>query len=75
MTPPTFWMVLGRDVPNYRHTSKLSAAKEAERLAKLNPGYQFHVLQSLATVVSGSVAWDPHEESTEFGDGVDKVPF
>lgn len=43
----TFWMVLGNGVPTVRHQSQESAEREAERLADLNPGHSFFVLQAL----------------------------
>jgi hypothetical protein len=53
-----FWMVLGRDVPKYRHATLAAAKTEAERLAKINPGCEFTVLEAVATCSVHSVNWD-----------------
>lgn len=50
--PPTktadFWLVwcpTGAAPPRYRHSSRASAEREAERLARLNAGKEFFVLE------------------------------
>lgn len=53
-----FWMVIGSGVPNFRHDSLESAKKEAERLAKQQPGQGFTVLESVATVKTVGVSWE-----------------
>lgn len=57
----TFWMVVGSGTPNHRHTSPASARQEAERLARLNPGAEFVVLQAVAQVVKTELAWTKYE--------------
>lgn len=59
----TFWFVWNpqRRAPSYKHPSKESAKTEAERLARLNPGEEFIVLESVATCVSRGVVWEQHE--------------
>lgn len=52
-----FWMVLGSGTPTVRHPSKQSAKNEAERLARQNPGEEFVVLESLATVCVAEMQW------------------
>ena len=52
-----FWMVLGSGVPSVRHSSIDSAEREAERLAKLNAGQQFFVLEAVKSVKAGDVEW------------------
>lgn len=55
-----FWMVWGvqRSMPRYRHTSKASARKEADRLAREAPGQLFVVLAAVdARICTVS---DPH---------------
>lgn len=44
-----FWMVWNpnRNQPVYRHDTEASAETEAERLARLNPGEQFFVLEAV----------------------------
>lgn len=46
MTDDAFWMVWNeaREVPRVKHPSYESAVREAERLARTNPGETFHVL-------------------------------
>lgn len=54
-----FWLVWspqGR-APTYQHDTMMSAANEAERLAKQCPGAQFHVLEMIGTVNQITVAW------------------
>lgn len=56
----SFWMVWNENGgrPAYRHASRAAANTEAERLAKLNPGERFVVLQAVAVVrVQNPVEW------------------
>lgn len=50
----TFWLVWNpsRGMPTVRHPSALSARKEAERLAVIQPGEAFYVLQAVARAES-----------------------
>lgn len=53
MEPETyamFWMVwqAGGNAPTYKHGMESSAEREAERLARENPGTAFYVLQSVS---------------------------
>lgn len=45
-----FWMVwnIGNRAPTIKHPTEQSARTEAERLAKMNPGQQFAVLEATA---------------------------
>lgn len=54
-----FWMVWNPQghAPTYRHPSQEAAAKEAERLARLNPGHRFHVLEAKAMCTHSDVRW------------------
>ena len=52
-----FWMVVGNGAPYYRHRDESSAKREAERLAKLNPGLKFFVVKTIGCVESTSVLW------------------
>ncbi len=38
------------DCPTFKHLSFTSAQQEAKRLAKLNQGQKFHVLESISTL-------------------------
>jgi len=43
-----FWMITGDgNSPKVRHTNRQAAAREAERLAKSNPGTEFFVLEAV----------------------------
>lgn len=74
MTSQTFWMVLGVGTPTYKHTTKSSACKEAERLAMQCPGDEFTVLQSVGSVVKRDVSWVQHIDISKDDEGND-VPF
>lgn len=69
-----FWMVLGSGTPTCRHPSKKSARTEAERLARLNPGQEFVVLESLATVIKSDVQWQLNSLDGSVEESED-VPF
>lgn len=71
MNQQKFWMVVGLGVPYYKHTTEHSAATEAERLASLNPGEEFTVLESVASVKKSDLQWVTHEVKPNYGD----VPF
>ncbi|MGD9862542.1 MAG: hypothetical protein AB7S99_04950 [Pseudodonghicola sp.] len=43
-----FWMVKGDGPTTYRHDSQASAEAEAQRLARLNPGQIFFVMEAVA---------------------------
>lgn len=71
-----FWMVLGRDVPKYRHATIAAAKNEAERLAKINPGNEFTVLEAVATCSVHSVNWDHLHDAERLGHANDiERPF
>lgn len=55
MDNKAFWMVwaVGGDAPTYQHPTEDSARREAQRLARLIPGKQFVVLETVA-----SYMWD-----------------
>lgn len=75
MSKGKFWMVLGLATPYYRHPSKQSAAHEAERLARNNPGQEFVVLESLATVVKSDLHWELNDMDGSCCDSESDVPF
>jgi hypothetical protein len=46
-----FWMITGDgNQPKVRHPSRAIAVKEAERLAKANPGIKFYVLEAVDVI-------------------------
>ncbi len=59
-----FWVIWNEraNAPTVKHWSYQSAKNEAERLARCNPGQEFHVLKSFATCKSVDVAWTNHED-------------
>ena len=48
--PHRFWMVQGTGPANHRHASRASAEAEAHRLARVNPGELFFVMEAVAAV-------------------------
>lgn len=63
-----FWMVWreGGTAPTFKHNDMNAAAKEAERLARLNPGETFHVMECIASCAKTDVNWSW---------GRDDIPF
>lgn len=66
-----FWMVWNErgHAPTYKHETELSAKTEAERLARLNPGHMFHVLERKGACKKIDVLWT----GTDSMD--DEIPF
>ncbi|WVR18321.1 hypothetical protein y223_00041 [Bordetella phage PY223] len=55
-----FWLVWceGKGMPTHKHKTFESAQREAERLARKFPGYEFHVLEWMgACVKPNDVVW------------------
>ena len=54
-----FWLVWNHNggVPTVQHETAQSAKTEAERLARNNPGQQFHVLEWTGTAIKRDVDW------------------
>lgn len=54
-----FWVVWcpTGGTPTVRHADERVARKEAERLARTNPGQKFHVLEAKEMCCHQSVAW------------------
>ena len=54
-----FWYVSGEGLsaPITKHPCATFACTEAERLAKLKPGVQFHVLKCVASVKASDIRW------------------
>lgn len=64
-----FWMVLGNGTPSFKHLSEDAARKEAERLSRTNPGFEFFVLASVGRCVKSDVQWDQPDEDASY------IPF
>ncbi len=62
-----YYMVMGNDKPNFKHTTLISAKNEAERLARLHPGQIFIVLQAVGSAVVCDIKWEEFDS--------DEVPF
>jgi hypothetical protein len=56
----TFWMIWNKKgtAPKVRHTDIRAAKCEAERLARLNPGERFIVLEAIGSCIKRDVEWD-----------------
>lgn len=65
-----FWMVLGSGEPVFRHATRRLAEEEAERLARLNPGQTFVLLESVAEVTVRNTIWTSHLANLSAG-----IPF
>jgi len=54
-----FWMVWNPHghAPTHKHLKLDDANKEAERLARLNPGEAFHILEAKAMCKFAAVQW------------------
>ena len=54
MSRTRFWMVWNPDGrgPRYEHMSRSNADREAQRLARENPGQEFYVLKAVAGFVT-----------------------
>lgn len=66
MSKPSKWFVWNPNgrAPQFQHDDEPSAHREAERLALLHPGQEFHVLVSVGSCVKESVTWFKHESDT-----------
>ena len=64
MPQETFWMVWneGNRAPTVKHQSEEMAEKEAERLARVNPGQKFYVIQSVKVCSLRDVVWERTQE-------------
>ncbi len=69
MNSNQFWMVWNpaRNQPTHRHASEQSAITEAERLARLNRGEQFYVLEAVALRIA--------DDMTRVDLRRDEIPF
>lgn len=63
----TYWLVhnAASGPAQHEHLSKESAIIEAERLAALNPGKHFHVLESIGTAHVAPI-FKPHGPAAAF---------
>lgn len=71
-----FWMVygLGQDAPTFKHPTAYQATREAERLARQNPGKTFIVLEAIGAVRKVDVEVIPIGRGTA-ADLADDIPF
>lgn len=67
-----FWMVwndspFGR-TPVYKHPTQQAAKEEAERLAKMNPGVRFWVMEAQGYMKTAPIPsnWTPAEDGMPF---------
>jgi len=59
-----FWVVRNEEAgpPRYKHNNPIDAKREADRLARANPGQRFTVLRSEGHAEQNDVAWTEHDE-------------
>jgi hypothetical protein len=71
MTGTSFWLVWNESgyPPRYRHDTEDGAVREAERLARTNPGQSFYVLEAVAIRIVDSM------QRINLRGGSDDVPF
>lgn len=71
--PRRFWMVKGVGPTQHRHVTRADAECEAERLARLNPGERFFVLEA----VTAHIRYDVHRIVLKDADAMDddELPF
>ena len=62
------WNPGNLQAPKVRHQSEQEARAEAERLARLNPGQKFYVLQTVAFCAKVDVRWSDENSG-------DEIPF
>jgi hypothetical protein len=62
-----FWLVWSTQggAPTLKHMSHESACREAERLARNNPGKRFEVMERVSSVIKQDVQWEG-EQSIPF---------
>lgn len=67
--PAPFYLVWreGGGTPTFKHDDERSAAAEASRLARNNPGETFHVLVVIESAVVNPVTWINYQH--------DELPF
>ena len=60
----TFWLVWNENgrIPVVKHPEEAVARKEAERIARLQPGDTFHVMQCICSCRKIDVEWTEHVE-------------
>ena len=59
-----FWMIFREygGSPTVKHPTESQARAEAMRLARINPGEKFYVLQSIAECCKVDVKWTDHRQ-------------
>lgn len=68
---PVFWFVWNENggMPQVKHANLSAARREAERLARNNPGQTFHVLELVGSCKKTDVEWMPCEDTEA------RIPF
>lgn len=63
-----FWLVWNEEgsAPRHKHETEEGARKEAERLARKQPGSRFHVLALVGSCVKDDVRWTDAEHPLPF---------
>ena len=63
-----FWLVWNerRGLPSHKHLTALEAKLEAERLARNNPGQNFHVLEWKGTATKVDIQWVDEQSDIPF---------
>lgn len=70
--PTTFWMVAGTGTSHHRHETRFSAEVEAKRLAAMNPGQWFFVVEAVSAHIKNDVI---SVSLRGKDDGDDGIPF
>lgn len=61
------WRKVGGTPPTVTYSDSSAAHREAERLAKLTPGVEFFVMQSIEScIVAEPVKWTKHDDEVPF---------
>ncbi len=62
-----FWLIWNErgGPPTVKHATKSEARAEAERLARMNPGQTFHLLQLVGTCRRVDVEWSNESDPFE----------
>lgn len=73
-----FWIVISNRFPtnvSYKHTSYESTLEESKRLARMNRGTRFTVMESTDSVVLDEVVVTKHVNPSDNPDDPSYIPF